>query len=162
MVASHIPLRANRRDLDVIKSRVPLRPQTKQWHKTPPATTTEVPWGQCKPEISDGLKLAGFFTFLYIHMCVSKFVQREGWLLHRMRHLLNYCQGRAGQWGSQGRGWELNSSWSWEGSVQPSEEGRKKTQTRESKGKQCKAVQGWASILFPWSVCSITQHWRIK
>lgn len=78
-------------------------------------------------------------------MCVSKFVQREGWLLHRMRRLLNYCQGRAGQWGSQGQGRELNSSWSWEGSVQPSEEGRKKTQTRErakeSSARLCKAEQ---------------------
>lgn len=79
-----------------------------------------------------------------------------------LRHWLSYCQGRAVQSWDQGQVWELNSSCSWKVMFNPQTWEGKNIMTKRPKREKSKAVQGWASVLFPWSVCSITQRWRIK
>jgi len=70
----------------------------------------------------------------------------EVWLLHRMRHLLSYCQGRAVQFWYQGRGLRIKFFlvMGRPCSVLKHRKEKKKEakKPREIKGKECKAVQG--------------------
>lgn len=149
-VSSHIPMRANRQNLVVTKLQVLLRPWTEQWQDTVyaalgTAQTTNLNW----------VKTVFLLSYLYIYTCVSIYAQREqgGCCIG-----LDICCATA-QAGLRNPG--LTPIIFGQGNttvLSPQMKGKKS----EGKGKQYKAVQGWATILLPWSMCSITQHWRIK
>lgn len=161
-VARHITLRAKRGDLDATKSRVLLRPQAKLWHE-PSHYHRRSPLGTAQTRNLTWVRTISLISSfpLYTDVSVSTYVQRGGWC--RPRCLLSYCQGKAAQPWHQGQ--DLRFKFTVMGkqcSALRRGKLRKKKPTQKPKREQRNAVQGWASVLLSPSVCSITQHRRIK